>query len=100
MGGADARSDPESRRRRRQRLDSDPHVAVAIVTAIALLTGGAAVAALVEGYRLVGLSVFIAGVGSLVVVVPWTQRWIGVPAAAPGQSQLINRTSSTKGDSR
>lgn len=74
--------------------------AVAIVTAIALLTGGAAVAALVEGYRLVGLSVFIAGVGSLVVVVPWTQRWIGVPAAAPGQSQLINRTSSTKGDSR
>jgi hypothetical protein len=79
------------------------------VSAIALITGGAAVAALVDGHRIVGITTFVSGVCALALLVPSVQRRINqpriprsTPTAAPATHQGSQRlhaddATSTKG---
>ncbi len=53
------------------------------MSATALITGGAAVAVIVDGHRYIGISVLVAGIGALAVLIPATQRLIDRP---PGRS--------------
>jgi len=49
------------------------------VSACALITGGAAAAVIVDDHRSLGVAVLIAGLCSLAVLVPATQRWLNQP---------------------
>jgi len=49
------------------------------ISACALITGGAAAAVIVAEHRALGLAVFFAGICSLAVLVPATQRWLNQP---------------------
>jgi len=49
------------------------------ISACALITGGAAAAVIAAEHRALGLAVFFAGVCSLAVLVPATQRWLNQP---------------------
>jgi len=53
------------------------------VSAIALITGGGAVAAVVDRYRTIGITTLVAGLCALAILVPSVQRWINRPSAAP-----------------
>ena len=53
------------------------------VSAIAMITGGGAVAALVDRYRTVGVTTLVAGLCALGILVPSVQRWINQPASPP-----------------
>lgn len=49
------------------------------ISACALITGGAAAAVIAAEHRVLGLAVLLAGVCSLAVLVPATQRWLSQP---------------------
>lgn len=49
------------------------------MSATALITGGATVAVTFAGYRYIGVSVLIAGIGALAILIPATQRFIDRP---------------------
>jgi len=53
------------------------------VSAIAMITGGGAVAAVVDRYRTIGVTTLVAGLCALAILVPSVQRWINRPSAAP-----------------
>lgn len=52
------------------------------LSATALITGGAAAAALLDGHRYIGISLLLAGAGALALLVPATQRLIDQPRPA------------------
>lgn len=51
-------------------------------SALSLLTGGAAVVALADGYRAAGASALVAGLCALSILVPRVHRWLAPPPAA------------------
>lgn len=58
----------------------------AAASATALVTGGAAVAVIVDSYRYLGLGVLVAGLGTLAILLPVTRRL--VDRAAPPTTEL------------
>lgn len=58
----------------------------AAMSATALITGGAAVAVILDTYRYVGLGVVVAGIGTLAILLPATRRLID--RAAPPTTEL------------
>lgn len=64
------------------------------MSAAALITGGAAVAVILDGHRYIGVSVLIAGIGALAILIPATRRFIDRPrpsaAGEPITADLTN----------
>lgn len=58
----------------------------AATSATALVTGGAAVAVILDSHRYLGLSVLVAGLGTLAILLPTTQRLID--RATPPNTEL------------
>jgi uncharacterized protein (TIGR02611 family) len=55
------------------------------ISACALITGGAAAAVIVDDHRSLGVAVLLAGICSLAVLIPATQRWLNQPRARVSQ---------------
>lgn len=53
------------------------------VPALAMIFGGASVAALADRYRTVGVTTLVAGLCALAILVPSVQRWVTRPDPAP-----------------
>ena len=49
------------------------------MSAAALITGGAAVAVILDGHRYIGISLLLGGVGALAILIPATQQLIDRP---------------------
>jgi hypothetical protein len=65
------------------------------VSAAALITGGAAAAAIADGYRYIGISVLIAGIGTVAILIPATQRLIERPIRPPSSRRRTNTPDTT-----
>lgn len=58
------------------------------VSAAAMLTGGAAVAAYLDGHRYVGVSLLVGGAGALALLVPAAQRLIDQPRPSTAEAPV------------
>lgn len=61
--------------------DNNTGRAALALSGVAMIIGGIAVAALIDGFRVVGVSVAIAGVIGLVTLLPQVRAWIDAKAA-------------------
>ncbi len=59
-----------------------------IVSAIAMIGGGAVVAALVGDFRVVGISIVIAGAVGLATLLPSVQRWLDAQTSTSASSPI------------